>query len=52
MSVQIDQNVMFMQILEEVAAKHGLACLLQEKPFNGINGDRMRVRARVRACCV
>lgn len=38
-AVQIDQNVMFMQILEEVAAKHGLACLLQEKPFNGINGS-------------
>jgi glutamine synthetase len=37
--VQIDQNVMFMQLLEEIAPKYGLACLLQEKPFNGINGS-------------
>jgi glutamine synthetase len=36
---QIDQNVMVMQIIEEVAAKHGLAALLQEKPFNDINGS-------------
>ena len=36
---QIDQNLMVMQILEEVAAKHGLACLMQEKPFQGINGS-------------
>lgn len=38
-SIQIDQNLMVMQIIEEVAAKHGLAALLQEKPFNGINGS-------------
>ncbi|KAL3936594.1 MAG: hypothetical protein SGBAC_008124, partial [Bacillariaceae sp.] len=36
---QIDQNLMVMQIIEEVAAKHGLAALLQEKPFDGINGS-------------
>jgi len=36
---QIDQNVMVMQIIEEVAAKHGLAALLQEKPFNDVNGS-------------
>lgn len=38
-TTQIDQNVMVMQIIEEVAAKHGLAALLQEKPFNNINGS-------------
>jgi len=38
-TTQIDQNVMVMQILEEVASKHGLACLLQEKPFDNINGS-------------
>lgn len=38
-TTQIDQNVMVMQIIEEVAAKHGLAALLQEKPFNGVNGS-------------
>lgn len=38
-TTQIDQNVMVMQIIEEVAAKHDLAALLQEKPFNDINGS-------------
>lgn len=36
---QIDQNTMVMQIIEEVAPRHGLAALLQEKPFNDINGS-------------
>jgi len=38
-TTQIDQNVMVMQIIEETAAKHGLAALLQEKPFNNVNGS-------------
>lgn len=38
-NVQIDQNLMVMQIIDEVAAKHGLAALQQEKPFEGINGS-------------
>ncbi|CAB9527789.1 Glutamine synthetase [Seminavis robusta] len=38
-TTQIDQNLMVMQIIEEVAAKHGLAALLQEKPFNDVNGS-------------
>lgn len=38
-TIQIDQNLMVMQIIEEVAAKHGLAALLQEKPFDGVNGS-------------
>lgn len=38
-TVQIDQNLVIMQVMEEVAAKHGLAALLQEKPFTGINGS-------------
>lgn len=38
-STQTDQNLMVMQIMEEVAAKHGLACLLQEKPFSNVNGS-------------
>lgn len=37
--VQTDQNLMVMQISEEVAARNGLACLLNEKPFAGINGS-------------
>ena len=38
-TTQIDQNLMVMQIIEEVAARHGLAALLQEKPFNDVNGS-------------
>jgi glutamine synthetase len=38
-TTQIDQNLMVMQIIEEVASRHGLAALLQEKPFAGINGS-------------
>ena len=32
-TTQIDQNLLVMQIIEEVAVNHGLAALLQEKPF-------------------
>ena len=36
---QTDQNLVVMQICEEVASKHGLVALLQEKPFSGVNGS-------------
>jgi glutamine synthetase len=36
---QVDQNLLVMQVCEEVAPKHKLKCLLQEKPFAGINGS-------------
>eukprot|EP00600_Ochromonadales_sp_CCMP1393_P006390 CAMPEP_0174968086 /NCGR_PEP_ID=MMETSP0004_2-20121128/7934_1 /TAXON_ID=420556 /ORGANISM="Ochromonas sp., Strain CCMP1393" /LENGTH=678 /DNA_ID=CAMNT_0016217271 /DNA_START=128 /DNA_END=2164 /DNA_ORIENTATION=- len=38
-TTQIDQNLMVMQVVEEVAVKHGLAALFAEKPFSGINGS-------------
>jgi glutamine synthetase len=38
-TTQIDQNLLFCQIGEEVSARHGLAFLEQEKPFAGINGS-------------
>ena len=38
-TTQVDQNIMVMQIIEEVAPKWGLTALLQEKPFNNINGS-------------
>lgn len=38
-TTQIDQNLVAMQVCEEVAKKHGLAALLQEKPFQGVNGS-------------
>jgi len=36
---QTDQNLVVMQVCEEVARKHDLACLMQEKPFAGVNGS-------------
>ena len=35
----MDTNQLTMEIMKKVAAKHGLACLLHEKPFRGINGS-------------
>ena len=34
-----DQNQLMMETLKKVAARHGMACLLHEKPFDGINGS-------------
>ena len=34
-----DQNQLTMEIMQRVAAKHGLVCLLHEKPFAGVNGS-------------
>ena len=38
-TTQVDQNLMVMQIIDEVSVKHGLAALLHEKPFQGVNGS-------------
>lgn len=37
--IAIDQNQLIMDILKQTAPKHGLACLLHEKPFANINGS-------------
>lgn len=34
-----DHNMLTMEILRQVAERHGLVCLLHEKPFAGINGS-------------
>ena len=34
-----DQNQLTMEIMKKVARRHGLVCLLHEKPFAGINGS-------------
>ena len=34
-----DQNQITMETMRTVAEKHGLVCLLHEKPFNGVNGS-------------
>ncbi len=38
-NVAADNNLLTMEILRETAPHHGLACLLNEKPFKGINGS-------------
>ena len=38
-----DQNQLTMEIMKRVAEKHGLVCLLSEKPFAGINGSGKHV---------
>ena len=38
-TTQIDQNLVVMQVIEETAVQYGLAALLQEKPFNNVNGS-------------
>jgi glutamine synthetase len=38
-NVATDENSMCMEILDEVAARHGLVCLVHEKPFAGVNGS-------------
>ena len=38
-SLSIDHNIMLMELMRRVAVKHGLACLLHEKPFDGLNGS-------------
>ena len=34
-----DQNQLAMELMKKVAEKHGLVCLLHEKPFAGVNGS-------------
>ena len=37
--VSTDHNMLTMELMKILAARHGLACLLHEKPFAGINGS-------------
>ena len=38
-NVAVDHNQLVMETLRKVAERHGLTCLLHEKPFHGINGS-------------
>ena len=38
-NVAVDHNQLVMQTLKRVASRHGLKCLLHEKPFAGLNGS-------------
>ena len=38
-NIAVDHNQLTMEIMKKVAARHGLVCLLHEKPFAGVNGS-------------
>ncbi len=38
-NIAVDHNQLTMEMMREIADRHGLACLLHEKPFEGINGS-------------
>ena len=38
-NVAIDHNLITMEMMKKIADKHGLVCLLHEKPFEGVNGS-------------
>ena len=39
LNLSVDHNMLTMETLKTVADKHGLACLMHEKPFAGVNGS-------------
>ncbi len=39
LNIGVDHNMMAMELMRQIADKHGLVCLLHEKPFAGINGS-------------
>jgi glutamine synthetase len=38
-NLAVDHNMLTMQIMNDLAEEHGFACLLHEKPFDGVNGS-------------
>ncbi len=38
-NIATDHNQLTMELMKKIAARHGLACLLSEKPFAGVNGS-------------
>ena len=38
-NITTDNNHLLMQLIQDIAKKHGLRCLLHEKPFRGVNGS-------------
>ena len=39
MNVAVDSNQLTMDVMKKVALRHGMVCLLHEKPFAGVNGS-------------
>ena len=38
-NIEVDHNQLIMETMKKVASRHGLHCLLHEKPFAGVNGS-------------
>ena len=38
-NIAVDQNLLTMEYMKKIAEKHGLVCLLHEKPYKGVNGS-------------
>ena len=38
-NMAVDQNLLIMEYMKKIAEKHGLVCLLHEKPYEGVNGS-------------
>ena len=38
-NIAVDHNQLVMETMKKVAGRHGLTCLLHEKPFEGVNGS-------------
>ncbi|MBF0216793.1 MAG: glutamine synthetase III [Candidatus Omnitrophica bacterium] len=39
LNLAVDHNMLVMQVLKDVAERHGFKCLLHEKPYAGVNGS-------------
>ncbi len=38
-NIAVDQNLLTMEFMKKIAERHGLVCLLHEKPYAGVNGS-------------
>ncbi len=38
-NIAVDHNLLTMEMMRKLAGRHGLVCLLHEKPFEGVNGS-------------
>ena len=38
-NVAVDHNQIMMELMKKIAPRHGLSCILHEKPFEGVNGS-------------
>ena len=38
-NISVDHNQLTMELMQKVAHRHGMVCLLHEKPFEGVNGS-------------